>query len=173
MRKSHFKKHIEALSEQELREELDLLYSRLEEVRKFYTMELGSSKDRQKKYEAAKKAIAAKFATKGIRKPRRPRIQKVKQILNATGKMSVLSYEMIDIYLFTVETALNFMAKYNFYSVPIFNTVVQSFENALTLIEENKMDMEYEERCRQILGNSRISRDIHHLVNESYQRIYG
>ena len=86
MRKSNFVKHINALNEEELREEMGILYQKLEEVRKYYTMELGSAKDREKKYALAKKEIKAKFATKGIRKPRRPRVQKVRQILKKSDK---------------------------------------------------------------------------------------
>jgi len=172
MRKTNFLKHIRALSEEELREELDQLYTKLEEVRKYYVMELGTTKDRNKKYEKAKKEILAKFATKGIRKPRRPRIQKVNKILKDTRKLSVFSFEMIDIYLFTVESALNFMHRYNFYSTPLFNIINNSFSEAVVIILDNHMESDYFERCKQILDNARISRDIRNAIKESYSKIY-
>jgi hypothetical protein len=172
MRKSQFIKHINALGEADLREELNMLFTKLDEVKKFYTMELGSAADRQRKYDAAKSDIKAKFATKGIRKPRRPRIQKVKQILSATEKLAVFNFEMIDLYLYTTESALKFMGKYNYLSTPLFNIINNSFDRAVDLIIENKMAVDYEERCRKILGNARISRDIHSGIKASFNRIY-
>lgn len=173
MRKSQLVKHLSSLNEDELREEILRLYDRLDKVRQYYTMELGSEADRKKKYDAVKKEIIAKFATKSRRRPRRPRIQKIQRILSAAAKMSVFDFEMIDIYLFTVEEGLKFMRVYNFESTPLYNLIVKSFEKASQLIDLNHMHDQYRERCSQILGNARISKDIHKQINSNFDKIYG
>ena len=66
MRKSKFKKHIDQLEEDDLRDELLGLYDKLEEVRHYYQMELGSQEEREKRYVKARKEIEAKYKTKGL-----------------------------------------------------------------------------------------------------------
>jgi len=137
MRRSTFLKHIQSLEEEDLRAELKLLYDKVKEVKQFYTMEIGSSEDREKKYKKAKEEIAAKFKTKSYRKPRRPRIQKINKIVSELAKISVFNYEMIDVYLFCAETGLKFMREYRFESTPVNNLICNSFKKAILLIEEN------------------------------------
>ncbi len=161
MRKSKFKKHIDQLEEDDLRDELLGLYDKLEEVRHYYQMELGSQEEREKRYVKARKEIEAKYKTKSFRKPRRPRIQKVKKILSELEKLSVFSYELIDIYLFDVETALNFVRKYDYFTQVLYNNISTSFEKACQQIHLNLMDEKYSERCENILVLSRYIPELH------------
>lgn len=151
MRKSTFQKHINQLSEEELREELMTLFNKVSAVSQYYKMELGSAEERQKTYTKAKADIESKYKTKSYRKPRRPRIQKIKKIISDLNKVTVLNYEMIDIYLFNTECATRFHNEYDFYSTPLFNTILHSFESALDLIRQNKMEDIYKERCMKIV----------------------
>jgi len=153
MRKSTFLKHINQLDENELKEELMLLFSKVSAVSQYYKMELGSASERQKTYDKAKSEIESKYKTKSYRKPRRPRIQKIKKIISELKKVTVLEYEMIDIYLYNAECASNFHNEYDFYSTPLFNTILQSFESALDLIKQNKMEDIYKERCLKIVNS--------------------
>ena len=59
MKRSSFIKHINHLDEEELREELLLLFSKLDDVKKFYALELGTDEERQKIYAKAKKIISS------------------------------------------------------------------------------------------------------------------
>ena len=172
MRRSTFNKHIDQLGEDELREELGVLYSKFEAVRTYYSMELGSEKDRQKRYESAKKEIRAKYATKSYRKPRRPRIQKINKILSELKKMSVFGFEMIDIYLFNVEEGLKFMKEYNFYSSPLFNILNNTFEKALILIKDSRMEDQYAPKVEKILKDSRIDFELHLIFQKKAIRLY-
>jgi hypothetical protein len=156
MRKSTFLKHISHLEESELREELKLLYTKLESVKTYYKMELGSTKDREKVYVAAKKEITAKFKTKSYRRPRRPRIQKINTIIRDLSKKAIFSYEMIDVYLHTTITGLQFMNEYRFYSDVLANHIINSFSSACLLIESNRMKEKYEEACQNIILLSKI-----------------
>lgn len=161
MRKSKFKKHIDQLEEEDLREELLDLYDKIEEVRHYYQMELGSQEERQKRFIKARNEIEAKYKTKSFRKPRRPRIQKVKKILSELEKLSVFSYELIDIYLFDVEVALNFVQKYDYFTQVLYNNISTSFGKACQLIDLNLMHEKYSERCENILMLSRYIPELH------------
>lgn len=165
MRLSNFKKFIDSLNEDELREELLRIYTKLDSVKTFYKMDLGTDKDRKKIFDKAKKEIAKKYLTKSYRKPRRPRIQKVNKLLTETRKSTVLDYEMIDIYLFTSETALEFMVEYHFYSDVLVNNICSTFEKAQKLIKDNLMEEEFAERVEAIREKSKYSREVRMRIN--------
>ena len=168
MRKSEFLKHINQLGEEELRQELTLLFDKLAEVKLYYKMELGNEKDRKRIYSQAKKDIASKYKTKSIRKPRRPRIQKVQKILRELERQTVFNYELIDIYLYDVECALQFAHKYDYFTQVLFNNISRSFERACELIEQNRLYKDYSERCDNILLLSRYIRELNKNLNAIY-----
>lgn len=163
MRKSKFIKHIDRLTEDELKEELIGLYDKVKEVKQYYKMELGSVEERKKNYTAAKADIASKYKTKSYRRPRRPRIQKIRKILSELEKLSIFSYELIDVYLYDVECALKFAREYDYFTQVLYNNITRSFSRAMDLIEQNRMQKEYQERCDHIL---QLSRYIHELYQE-------
>ncbi len=150
MNKITFKKHLEQLELEDLKEELMNLFTKIQGVKEYYLMELGNDKQRQKVYDKAKKDITSKYATKSRRRPRRPRIQKVKNIIKTLEKESSLPYELIDIYLHNTEEALDFMMKFRFDSAPLRNSINGTFIKALNLIELELMKEEYRERCGKI-----------------------
>lgn len=152
MRRSTFLKHINNISEEDLRDELVQLFNKIPEVKAFYSLELGSEKDREKIYHKAKESIKAKYRTKSYRKPRRPRIQKINTILKELEKKAVFKWEMIDIYLFNAEQGLLFMRTYKFYSEPLKNTIVNSLKGALPLIEESLFQEKFKDRVEAIIS---------------------
>jgi len=166
MRLSNFKKFIDSLNEEELKEELLRIYTQLDSVKTFYKMDLGTDKDRKRVFDKAKKEIAKKYLTKSYRKPRRPRIQKVNKILSETRKSTILDYEMIDIYLFTSETALNFMREYDFYSDVLVNNICNTFEKAQNLIKDNLMEEEFAERVDKLREDSKYSREVRMRIRD-------
>lgn len=166
MRLNSFKKFLDSLNEDELKDEMMRLYTKIEEVKTFYKMDLGSDKDRKKVFDKAKKLIAKKYVTKSYRKPRRPRIQKVNKILSETRKSTILDYEMIDIYLFTAETAVEFMREYDFHSDPLTNNICNCFEKAQNLIKDNLMEDEFAERVAAIREKGKYSREVRVRLKE-------
>jgi hypothetical protein len=156
MRKSDLIRHLDQLELDDLRQEVLSLYDSVKGVKDYYAMELGSEKERQKLYDKAKKDIVSKFATKSRRKPRRPRIQKLNLLLNKLDKSSVFPHEMIDIYLFACEQAINFKIDYRFKSDPLDNTITGTFQKAIDLITAQGLIQDYNDRC------SRLFEDIHY-----------
>ena len=97
MNKTAFKKHIDQLDPEDLKEELMILFTKIKGVKEYYLMELGDDNQRKRVYDKAKKDISSKYATKSFKRPRRPRIQKVKNIIRDLEKESVLPFEMIEV----------------------------------------------------------------------------
>ena len=172
MSKSKFTKHLKELGIEEMRHELIELYTKIAEVRRHYAMELGTDKDRQRIYDKAKKDIISKYATKSIRKPRRPRIQKINIILRDLEKASIFKHEMIDIYLFDIETALVFILKYGFYSTTLENHIKTVFAKGLLLIQAEQLQSTYQERCEVIFKRSLYMPEIHYAIRDEYQECY-
>ena len=172
MRRSQFTNHLKALNEEELREELKTLFARIPEVKKYYAMELGSESDRQRLYDKAKKDISSKYATKSFKKPRRPRIQKINKILSDMKKKSIFSHEMVDLYLFDVECALDFIRKYDFFSTVLTNHIVKTFERATLDIHDLVMHDAFKDRCENILIKAEISPGIHIEMHDQFESIF-
>lgn len=172
MRKSSFIKHINQLGEEDLRSELLMLFNKVKEVPEYYKMELGTEADRKRLYDKAKKNIASKFVTKSYRRPRRPRVQKVNQILSETKAKSIFDYDMIDIYLFTCETAVEFVWEYEFASTPVFNMIGKTYESALSLIKLNNMEDDYHDRCETLVSKIKFDRFLWDEMETMYTNVY-
>ena len=170
MSKAKFKKHLSELNHEELKHELLNLYTQIEDVRKYYAMELGSEKDRTRIFDKAKKEIEAKYTTKSYRKPRRPRIQKVNAILSRMSKSSVFEHELIDLYLFDIEKAMIFSIKYHFYSHVLGNHLVKTFEKTLQMIRRAHVWDLFDERCRLVISRSEDIPEIHWAIVDLYQQ---
>ncbi len=172
MRKSEFLKHLNHLEEQDLRDELSMLFDKITQVREHYKMDLGSVKDRERVIAKAKKDIANKYATKSYRRPRRPRIQKVNTIIRDLDKKDLLDFEMIDIYLFNTECATYLMNEYRFHSQPLYNTIIKSFTKALLLIQGESSQSEQEERCQKILDDIKDNSELFSAIINEYMETF-
>jgi hypothetical protein len=172
MRINKFLKHIDKLDEDDLRRELKLLYEKLDEVKRFYKFEIGDPKDKEKYYNKIKTNIKTKFATRSFRKPRRPRIQKLHSLLTQLKKDVVFDFELIDIYLYTVESAIEFMHDYYFQSEPLINLINKYFEKACLLIEANLMQNEYQSRVKEIVQKVRLNRALGHECMSIYSKTF-
>lgn len=164
MRISTFKKFLDSLSEESLKQELLDLYTKNKEVKTYYLMELGTEEDRKKIYDRAKKAIQSKFKTKSYRKPKRPRISKVNAILKDLHSLSIFKDEMADLYLYNCEVALHFMEEYYYYSEPVVNNIYKSFEAACKLIQADMTEDHFEKRCNHIVD---LAYDLNEYLGEA------
>ncbi len=172
MSKAKFKKHLAELNIEELRHELFDLYDKIKEVKTHYAMELGSETDRKRLYDKAKADITAKYATKSYRRPRRPRIQKINAILRKMKQTAVFKHELIDLYLFDIEQAMVFIAKYGFYSQTLANHITSVYKLAAQLIAQEEMYSDYEERTDRILTRAQLIPDLHWDLDEIRQDFF-
>lgn len=172
MSKSKFIKHLKELGIEELKHELLDLYSKVPAVKQYYAMELGSDRDRERLYAKAKKNIESKYATKSFRRPRRPRIQKINAILSTMKKATIFKHELVDLYLFDLETALVFSVKYRFYSQTLGNHITQVFEKATDIIIVEQLQDMFQGRTKFILDRSELLPEIHWILLDKYRNCF-
>ena len=148
MRKSDLQKHLDQLEAEELRREVLDLYSAIPQVRSYYTMELGSEKQRSRAYKGAMDEISKKFHTKSLRKPRRPRIQKLNALIRRLEDQTVFPHEMIEVYLHTCTCAIDFKIKYGFQSGPLDNCVIKFYKKASTQTVASGLEHVHHDRLK-------------------------
>ena len=170
--KAKFKKHLSELNIEELRHELLGLYDKVKEVKNHYAMELGSENDRKRLYDKAKSEIISKYATKSYRRPRRPRIQKINIILRRMKQTAVFKHELIDLYLFDIEQAMVFIAKYGFFSQTLANHITSVYKMAAQLIAQEQMYPDYIDRSDSILSRAELIPDLHWELDEIRQDFF-
>ena len=151
MQKSKFTKFIESLTEEELKSELDNLYNKLADVKHYYSLELGSDADRKRIYDKIKKDLASKYKTKSYRKPRRPRIQKINTILREVEKHAVFTFELGDVFLYNAECASHFSKEYQFFSNPLKNVLINSYDKACLYIRDALMEDQFSDRLKNVI----------------------
>lgn len=168
MRKSDFTKFINSLEEEELRAELSLLFDKVKAVKDHYGMELGSTKDRSRIFANAKKSVTRYYATKSYRKPKAPRIRYIQSLLKEMNHLSIFKHEMADLYLFDVETALDFMKKYYFTSTSVNNNLEKSFISACEIIQDGNYQSMFADRVETIMAHASRNRDIYWTFNKIF-----
>ena len=168
MRKSEFKRFLESLSEEELRKELEMIYSNFKEVKLYYGMELGNEEARTSVFEKAKKEITAKYSSKRLDRPKRPRVGKINMLLKKMEKVSIFKEEMADLHLFNVEQGIAFSERHYYYSKPLFNTIISSFSKASALILESMGQDSFKDRCVDIVDKAFQTHD---FLGESLKSI--
>lgn len=171
MSKAKFVKHIKALGEAEMREELTILYTKIKEVKLYYAMELGDDEGRKKIYDKAKVDIKNLYYTRG--KPRRrPRIQKIKTILKNLEKLAVFTHETIDINLYTCDISMSYLMRRPSITQPTYNNCIDTFNKALKLIQQTALYDEFDERCQQILTDGMSVYELDTLIDKMYREVY-
>lgn len=172
MRKSEFNKFLSSLAEEELREEMGKLFDNVSGVKEYYAMELGSAADRKKIFESAKKKIDRYYATKSYRKPKAPRIRYLQALLREMHQLSVFPHETVDLYLYDVEKALDFLDEYYFYSKTLFNHLEKSFSTACDLIGGGRYQEMFSVRVERIMFLAGKHREIYREFNDAFIKTF-
>jgi len=168
MQKSKFTKYISSLDEDELRQEMDNLYTKVDGVKHYYTLELGTDMDRKRIYDKVKKNLTAKYATKSRRRPRKPRVAKINAILRDVEKHSVYTFELGDVFLFNAECATEYIQKYDVITDPLTNVLMSSYTKACLYIRDALMEDEFEERLLSVIEKVKF----HFFIRKELQAIY-
>ena len=173
MQKSKFTKYIDSLNEEELRHEMDNLFTKVNEVKHYYTLELGTDIDRKRIYDKVKKNLAAKYATKSRRRPRKPRVAKVNAILREVEKHSVYTFELGDVFLYNAECATEYIKKFDFITDPLQNVLISSYTKACLYIRDALMEDEFDERLKAVITNVRYQFFLKKELQSIYDRQFG
>jgi len=153
MKNTSVSKYINSLSQEELQKEILMLLKKLPAVKEYYKMELGSVTQREQLYKKAKVEIAKRYATKSYRRPRKPRIQKINKLLTEMKKKSIFDHEMVDLYLFDLESCIKFSMEYGVITLVIQNHIDQVYKKADAIIRENKLQDMFQDRINWIEEN--------------------
>jgi hypothetical protein len=147
LRKSNFTKFIDSLSDEELREEMDKLFTKYKSIKEYYTMELGSEDDRKKLLDKAKNGIRKlyeKFRT-------RSRLTKVNNILKDMSAISIFDHELADVYITHVEAATNHLNYFGWARDADYNHLEKSFFRAVDLVTSSQSQDQLGGRLKDIL----------------------
>ena len=171
MSRTAFTKFVNSLSESELREELKAIYSRMEEVKKHYAMELGSDADRQKLFDKAKKEIRNLLYI-GTKPRKRPRIQKIKNRLKEIAKLSVFEHETADLYLYAAEKEMQYI--YSRYTTvkAVYNNCRDNYVKACDIINQLSLQDQFAARCKDLMEKSDHVYSIESEIKEAYNSAF-
>ena len=118
------------MSDEELREELDKLYTKYKPIKEYYTMELGNVDDRKKLLDRAKNTIGRLYE----RRKARSRLSKVNTILKDISLISIFDHELAEVYIHHVESATSHIDYYGLRKDADANHLAASFKKAVDLV---------------------------------------
>ncbi|MGA0559899.1 DUF6155 family protein [Larkinella sp. VNQ87] len=147
------KKHLQSLTHDELVDEILKLTKKFREVKAYYEMDLGDSKQQG--------ALLAEYKTK-LKKlffPTRgygdPKASEVRKIISDFKKISVFPFDVADLLLYRVELAVQFTNSYGDIDDRFYASTETAYEEALKLIETHKLHDHFRERGLMIQEQTR------------------
>lgn len=147
------KKHLQALSEEELREEILRLYSTIPLVKEYFQMELSSESTAL--VLTYKQKIKRYYFPKG-RAIKRPKAAKMRELIRDFQRISPFPYDVVDLLLFQAECMVEFSAANGFVSSGFQQTLVSRYKEALLLIKKEMLRNDFIKRSQTILKNTRF-----------------
>ena len=147
------------MNEEELREELDKLYTKYKSVKEYYTMELGNQDDRTRLLDKAKNSISKLYE----RRKTRSRLSKVNTILKDISLISIFDHELADVYIHHVEVATSHINYYGLQREADAKHLMTSFRRSVDLITSSQTKEDNAPRLEKVLD--RLHR-FYYLVDE-------
>lgn len=139
------KKHLQSLTHDELVEEVLKLTKRFKDVKTYFEMELGDTKQQAAIVEAVKEKIKKQFfPTRGYGNPKAAEIRK---LIGEFRKVSVFPFDLVDVLLFRVEQAVDFTQAYGDISETFYSATESAYEDALKLITTYQLKDHFLDRC--------------------------
>lgn len=135
------------MTETELKEELDKLYTKYKAIKEYYAMELGTLDDRKKLLDKTKKSISRLYE----RRKTRSRLSKVNALLKEISLISIFDHELADVYIHHVECAASHINYYGLQREADANHLANSFKRAVDLITSSQTKEENAPRLEKVL----------------------
>lgn len=137
-------KHLNQLSEEELRSEILKLFENIPAVKDFYGLDLG---DKTVVLEEYTKKIQAKFFTAHGNARDAPKMSEIRAIITQFKKISPLKHHVIELLLYRVMITLDFFDIGNYIPANTIEPTISAFADALALIHEYNLLAEYKAMC--------------------------
>lgn len=148
--KTDLNRYLKELSREELEKEIKKLYTKFNEIKKYYEMEL--SHDTTAILNEYKLKIKQEyFPKRGYGKARNKESRKV--VANFK-KISIYPKDVIELLLYRVEMMIAFTNAYGDIDEPFYNSLESSFEEACKLIQHERLVDEYTITCHQLIDQT-------------------
>jgi hypothetical protein len=168
MRKSTFIKFLKEAPEEDLRKELENLYTKFPDVKEHYVMELGSEEDRRKIIDKVKKKLRGMYD----RYKFRARKSKATALIKHIDRISIFDHELADLYLFHAEMCASWMRNYNIFP-NIWTHYMDSLEKGLNLVLRSMSEDDFQNRIFNLVDRSDFGWDTQEAVVELVDEILG
>ena len=152
MSKRELKSYLKSLKKKQLEEQLLDLYARFGEVKTYYNFVFNPKED--KLLEEAKFKIRKEYFPVNTRKPKARR-SVAQNIIKHYLQLGVEANIVADIMLFNIETAQQYAAQKEIKQESFYKSIFKSFEQAVELIDERKLQSEFIERIHKIIATCR------------------
>lgn len=154
------KKHLNEMSEEELREEVLKLYKKFPILKEYYQQEL--SLDGGGLVGDYKKKIRQHYFPTG-RAVKRPRAAKTRELLSRFRKLSPFPYDVADLLLYQAEAMVEFSASKGtgnkgYISGGFNQTLISRYKEALQLVVAEGLQQDFMPRLQQLLKDARFMR---------------
>ncbi len=160
-----FKKFIGQMTEEEMRHELTILFTKLPQVHDYYAQELLSPQDRKKILDEYKKKVYNQFWTR-TGNPRNTSNAEVRKIITEFEKVSVIPKEVVELLLYRVDVMLDQSNQFGGLLESDYNAGLNAYEKALKIITKEKLESYCKEEC---LSLSRDRGNMDYWVIEQMQ----
>ncbi len=147
------KKHLQELTKDELVEEVVKLSKKFKDVKSWYEMELGDSRQQTALLDEVKAKIKKQyFPSRGYGSPKAAVVRK---LMLDFKKISVFPYDLADLLLYRVEQAVAFTAAYGDIDERFYIATETAYEDALKLMKAHGYEAQFRDRCDEILRATR------------------
>jgi hypothetical protein len=146
--KREFIKYLKTLDEQGLAKELQKLYTKFPTIKKYYEMELSPTTDKivgQYK-EKLKKEYFKPNGNFGRAKSGISR-----KIIMEFKKIAIHQSDMVELWVYRTELMAKYVVDRDYYSDTFAGSLISSFETCCKMIVKEKLETEYEPRCKEIV----------------------
>lgn len=160
-----FIKFINTLDEQDLAKELQKLYTKFPEVKKYYEMELSPTTDKVVEQYKAK-------IKKGYFKPNgnfgRAKSSVSRKVIAEFKKIAIHQSDVVELWVYRTELMAKYVVERDYYSETFAGSLISSFETCCKMIVKERLESEFEPRCKEIVV---LTHELWGLPDE-LQRIY-
>ena len=148
-----FEKHIALLSPEELVAELGKLFKKFKDVQHYYQMEYGEKDGRSGVLAEYKKAVKGQFYSASSN-PKNPKASQLRRILSDFKNVAVFQSDLVNLILYRVECAVDFTNDFGDIDSVFYESAENAFAQAVKIIQAEKLQTQFIERCQQIVLNT-------------------
>ena len=171
--KQQLSEHLNQLDKNALVSEIGRLFSLFPEVEDYYQLKYGEEAERYQLLATYKKQISKEFEAES-EEPAAPNFAVLRKIVRAFRKETKHEQDLIDLRFFLLEQAIDFVLKRDNVELRFYSAIEQEFTEALFLIEEKMLHIEFYEQAYAIVHKTKdMSWYFHNTLKNVYIEVYG